>query len=248
MSFADEEEFAAFLSRDDLLRQLSDSAVAEALAGFPLQLVQGRDMAWLAMATRRALGVSLRNVSEGPDRPSNAEVRADLVRLTEHASEAWLALFQRSYEVDTRLWDEAFAQWEGLNALNSVEDPEFGYNRFVRALEELQWLCDFLSATVRGTEEQRGNWRSAERRRERIWRGQFLAPIFEAAFGQPATANNHPHGPESGPSAFMIYYQKVVALAFGEQATPDISGVLKAACRLHRQTPVEFAEGIIPEL
>jgi hypothetical protein len=46
----------------------------------------------------------------------------------------------------------------------------------------------------------------------------------------------------------MDFYQRMVALAFDEQVTEDISDVLKAACQLHRDQPVQFAEGLIPGL
>ncbi|MCW1383915.1 hypothetical protein OLX02_13915 [Novosphingobium sp. KCTC 2891] len=248
MSFADDAEFAAFLGRDHMLLAVTPEAVASAMVGFALPLSPGKELDWLAMAVRRALGISIPNVSDGPERPSNAEFRDELVSLAERATETWIAIFQRSPEADSRLWDEAFNQWEGCNALAAGDDPEFEYNRFRAALAELNWLSSFLGKAVKGTEQQKPNWRAAERKRIRVQRGLYLAPIFEAAFGTVVSANNWPSGVHRAPSAFMDFYQRMVALAFGEQRTPDLSGVLKAVCRMHRQYPTTFADGVIPGL
>ena len=50
------------------------------------------------------------------------------------------------------------------------------------------------------------------------------------------------------PTAFMDFYQRLVSLTFGENATPDLSAVVKVACKLHRSQPVVFNEGLIPNL
>jgi len=248
MTFSDDAEFAAFIGRDHMLPTVTGEAVGRALAGFTLPLSPGKEMDWLAMAVRRSLAISIPDTSDGPERPSNAEFRDELLSLAEQASATWIAIFQRSAEADSRLWDEAFRRWEGCNALALGDDPDFEYNRFRAALTELEWLSSFLGNAVKGTEQQKPNWRAAERKRIRVHRGLYLARVFEAAFGTAVSANNWPSGAHRTPSAFMDFYQRMVALAFGEHCTPDISGVLKAVCRLHRQYPAEFAEGIIPGL
>lgn len=252
MSFADEEEFASWLGRDDWLRQVSDEAVSNALEGFPLTLSVGRDMAWLAMAVRRALAISMRHVEDGPERTSNADIRAELERLAALAGSTWLELFQCDHAADSRLWDHAWHHWDGEGGTDVGNGMVMGepsdYRRFKAAIAELDWLASFMRDGAKATPSQRGPWRQSEEKRLRVERGQYLAPIFEAAYGHPVTANNWPSGTHREPSAFMDFYQRMVALAFNEQATPNISGVLKAACQLHRKHPAQFAEGMIPGL
>lgn len=252
MSFADEEEFAAFIGRDDWLKQVSDEAVSNALNGFPLTLSEGRDMAWLAMAVRRALAISMRHPEDSPERTSNANIRAELERLAAVAGSTWLELFQCDHAADQRLWDHAWHHWDGEGGTDVGNGMVMGepsdYLRFKAVIAELDWLASFMRDAAKATPSQRGPWRQSEEKRLRVERGQYLAPIFEAAFDQQVSANNWPSGTHRGPSAFMDFYQRMVALAFNEQATPDISGVLKAACHLHRQHPAQFAEGIIPGL
>lgn len=249
MSFADEEELRAFIHRDHVLPWVTPEAVALALDGFSLQLSSSRTIDWLAMAVRRALGNTARRTGDGPRRPSNSEIRAELTRLAEAVQAAWGKVFDRSEASDSRLWDHAFRHWEGVNALATSDDPGFAYNRFRTALADLDWMSGFLRAAAQETEPQRGAWRRAEERRIRVERGQYLAPVFEATFGEAVTANNWPSDARhSAPTPFMDFYQRMVALAFAEQATPDLSGILKAASRLHRNEPVEFVQGAIPGL
>lgn len=80
MSFADEAELAAFFGRDHMLPAVTQDAVASALANFCLPLSPGRDMAWLAMAVRRSMAISLPNARESTERASNAEIRDGLTR------------------------------------------------------------------------------------------------------------------------------------------------------------------------
>lgn len=252
MSFADEEEFASWLGRDDWLSQMSDEAVSNALADFPLTLSGGRDMGWLAMAVRRALAISMRHVEDGPERTSNFDVRAELERLAALAGSTWVDLHECNHAADSRLWDHAWLHWDGEGGTEVGNGMVMGepsdYRRFKAAVAELDWLASFVRDAAKTTPSQRGPWRRSEEKRLRVERGQYLAPIFEAAFGKKVSANNWPSGTHREPSAFMTFYQRMVALAFNEQATPDISGVLKKACHLHRKHPAQFAEGVIPGL
>lgn len=232
--------------------RITPVAVSESLCDFNPSLVSGRDMAWLAMAVRRSLAISIPNQREAPQRTSNADIRAELERLANLAGSTWLELFQCDDTVESQLWDHAWHHWDGHGGSDVGDGRVMGepsdYRRFKSAVAELDWLASFMRDAARATASQRGPWRQSDGKRLRVERGQYLAPIFEAAFGQPVSANNWPSGTHRGPSAFLDFYQRMVALAFGERATPDISGVLKAACQLHRQRPAEFAEGIIPGL
>ena len=150
---------------------------------------------------------------------------------------------------DSRLWQHAFQRWAGINALAADRDPDIAYNRFRPALASVAWLADFMRNAARETESQRGAWRQAEERRARVERGYCLAPISEGAFGRQVSANNWPSDARHAtPTPFMEFYGRIVASAFSEEATPDLSGVLKDAFRMHRVEPIEFAESMIPGL
>lgn len=252
MSFADDAEFAAFIGRDNTLPAVTPEAVVKALAGFALPLSPGRDMDWLAMAVRRSLAICLPSVSDGPERTSNADIRGELERLAALTGQTWLELFQCDHAAESRLWDYAWHHWDGEGGTDIGNGMVMGepsdYRRFKAAVAELDWLACFMREAAKATDVHRKQWRNPERKALRIQRGQYLAPVFEAAFGQPVSANNWPSGKDTNPTAFMDFYSRMVALAFGENATPNISGVLKAVCRLHRQQPAQFAKGVIPHL
>lgn len=245
MTFANEDEFAAFIGRDSWL-SLTEEAVAAAMEGFALQLQPGKDMDWLAMATRRALAISMRSKDDGPDRTSLAEVKEELHRLAELVASTWTQLFAREGAVDSRIWTIAWRHWDGEGG--NVSEP-LEYRRFNAALKDMDWLAEFLRQAARETESPKGSWRTAERKRLRIERGQYLAPIFEAAFGQPVSANNFPNDARHRtPTPFMDFYRRMIALAFGQRETLNFTEVTKAACKRHRQFPAEFGEGLIPGL
>lgn len=252
MSFADDAEFAAFIGRDHMLPAVTPEAVARALAGFALPLSPGRNMDWLAMAVRRSLAISMPNISDGPERTSNADIRDELERLASLAGSTWLELFQCDHAAESQLWHYAGHNWNGEGGADIGDGLVMGepsdYRRFKAAVAELDWLAGFMERAASAIDVPRKQWQNPERKALRVRRGHYLALIFEAAFGQPVSVNNWPSGKDRNRTAFMDFYQRMVALAFGENETPNISGVLKAACRLHRQQPLQFSEGIIPDL
>lgn len=254
MSFADDEEFAAFIGMDHSLPQVTRDTVTSALEGFALSLLSGRDFGWLAMAVRRSLAITMRNVSDGPERTSNADIRAELERLAGLAGSTWVELFECDHAADSRLWDHAWRhRGDGEGGAAIGDGIVFGapshYRRFKAAVSELDWLAGFMRDAAKATESQRGPWRQSEEKRLRIERGQCMATIFEAAFGQPVSANNFPNDARhKAPTAFMDFYQRMVNLAFDARETVNLAEVVKAACQLHRQNPASFDESIIPGL
>lgn len=253
MSFADDAEFDAFFGRDNWLPIITRDAVAHALKGFSLPLLPHRNLDWLAMAVRRSLAISMRNVSDGPERTSNLDIRTELERLAGLARSSWTELFQCDHAADSQLWDHAARHWNGEGATDFGDGLVIGepsdYRRFKAAVAELDWLASFLSQAATATESQRGPWRQSEIKRLRIERGQYLAPIFEAAFGQPVSANNFPNDARhKSKTAFMEFYESMVKLAFGEREATNLAEVVKLACQRHRQHPVQFSEGVIPGL
>lgn len=251
MSFADEEEFGSFIGRDHVLPNITTEAVESAMIGFAIPMVPEKDFGWLAMAVRRALAITIPDASDGPGRTSNAEVRAELERLSSLVGSAWLELFQRDHAADSKLWSHAWYHWDGDGGKDIggglVMGEPSDYRRFKSAIAELDWLERFLRDAAKATPSQRGPWRQSEEKRLRVERGQYLATIYEAAFGQPVSANNYPTDARiRAQTSFMDFYGRMVALAFGKRETANLTQVVKEACRLHRQQSAKFADGIIP--
>ncbi len=246
MSFADDDEFASFIGRDNWLPVVTRDALASALEGFALPLRPGKDLDWLAMAVRRSLAITMRHISDGPERTSNAEIRENLERLTGVVQSTWRALFECDPAVDNRLWTIAWRHWDGEGG--NVSEP-LEYRRYKAALAELDWLAGFLRKAGMETESPLGPWRARERKWLRVERGQVLAPVFEATFGQAVSANNFPNDARhKAPTAFMDFYRRIVTLAYGARENVNLAEVVKAACQRHRQCPAQFAEGTIPGL
>lgn len=246
---ADDDEVFYPQHLDLKLPLVSTEAVAEALRGFNLSLAPGKDLSWLAMAVRRSLGVAI--MFQLP-MTSNSEIRTELRRLAGLAESTWIELFQYRRDTDHQLMN--FAWQKDYDDITERLDSDAWelpteYARYQSAIAELDWLGQFLRRAADATRPQAGPWRQSEGKRRRIERGHLLAPVFECAFGIAVSANNYPNDPRHKlPTAFMDFYQRMVKLAFGENVTPDLSGVLKASCQLHRNKPVQFVEGIIPDL
>ena len=252
MSFADDTESDTFTGRDHMLPAITPEAVAKALEGFALAILPGKDIDWLAMAVRRSLAFTIPNVGDGPDRTSNADIKAELERLAGLAGSTWETLFTCDHAADSHLREFSRQHWardRGTHIGNGLAMGEpSDYRRFKAVVAEIDWLSGFLRQAARAVESQRGPWTESEKKRLRIERGYYLAPIYEASFGKRVSANNWPSGMHKKPSAFMDFYQRMVTLAINERATPNIAGVLKTACRLHKQHPVQYPDGVIPGL
>lgn len=244
MSEPDDLHIRLMLTEPTIAR-LTEAAVVEALDGFPLQPMQG--MAWLARAIQGALYVSLANATDGPERQSNTDNKAELERLSQGALKLWGKLAQRSDGADSALWDFAWRRWDGEGGKQvdgvSIGEPS-DYKAFGQAVRQLEWLAAFMLEAAKTQPAQAAKWRQAERREIRVWRAHCLSPIFETAFGVEATINTWP-GNDGG--HWRDFYQRIVALAFGEKATPDWEGVLDEARRRHKAHNVTFADGVIPD-
>jgi hypothetical protein len=223
--------------------KLTEQAVGAALDGF--ELAPKREIAWIARAVQGAIYATMRSTGERADRASNAEVRDELLKFSQESSKLWLRLWKRTNEADSAIWDYAFHAWVD----EASDDVEIGeptdYRAFNQAVRLLEWLSDYLKGTAAKLEPQPPNWRRAIQREERIVRAVFLSPIFREAFGAEPTVNTWPTSKSLGPWA--DFYQRIVALAFGERATPNLETVLDEARRRHKFKRVRFGPGIIPD-
>lgn len=253
MSFADDDELTEFALGGHLIPTVTEEAVTETLAGFSLPVLPGKGSAWLSTAVRRSLAITIRDRGDGPSRPSNLEIRIEMDRLASSVEATWLDLQKRGAAVESRLWDQAWNSCEGKAGMEIADGVFIGqlpdHRRFNDALIELEWLGRFIREATRTTKSQSGPWRMSEEKRIRIERGQMLAPVYEATFGKAVTANNYPNDPRhKKQTPFMDFYGRMVSLAFGDREKANLAEVVKAACKLHREMPVQFGVGVIPGL
>lgn len=229
------------------IARIKEEAVTAALLDFPLGPKPG--FKWLTRAIQGALHFSMR-WGGNPERPSNVEIRDELHGLAENLSAQWLALSQRSSAADDALWYYAFRNRsrEGDEVKNHLiaETPP-SYRQFGEALAQLDWMAAYLNRASAAQEPQKPNWRRAEGREQRIMRAQCLSIVYELAFGTAPTLNRWPTRKSLG--NWADFYQRIVALAFDEKATPNLEDVLREARRRQTadSTRVVFAPGILPD-
>jgi len=237
--------FARLMLTEPTIAKLTEGAVATALSS--MSITPRRDHAWLARAVQGALYTSLTPASDGPHRQSNADTRNELTKLATQASTFWLSLVERSSSADQALWDAAFRRWDGEGGTTidgvAIGEPSL-YAEFTKTIARLNSLTTFLRQAAEEIEAQRPNWRRTEQRENRIFRAQCLSPIYEEAYGLEPTVNSWPGRSSLGP--WSEFYQRIVALTFGENATPDLEGVLDEARRRDKSHRVVFAAGVIP--
>jgi len=254
----DDEELAAFIGRDDWLPMITDSAVSKVASGLNLKLSPGKNWKWVAMIIRRALAMTIPHPNEGPNRPTNAEVRDEILRRARLIQKSWKDLV--SYEsnnglddnVDSLIFAYSAHHWtdEKAFAIESGTPPLF--SRYRRALAEMDWLGGYLERISKSVKRQSGPWKQSKERSLRLERAELLAEIFHSAFGTRPTANNWaPGGGDArhvNPTPFMSFYQAIVSIAFNEHSTPNLSEILKIACYRHREKRPELNERIFPGL
>lgn len=245
MSFDDEGELDAFVYRDSYLPHVTAESVAEALERFPLSLATVRSWDWLAMAVRRSMAMTMQNVTEGPNRQSNADTRKELQALARRAGKLWAALFEgRSAEAEDAIWSYSWRRWDGSGGEDignglTIGDPT-DWRRFEDAVRELDWVSVFLHKVAQQVPSQAPKWTKAEWRELRIQRGQYLLPIYLAAFLANELTNK----------TFGDFYQRMVSLAFPDEMDdiPDFEALISEARKRHETSPVAFNPRHIPGL
>lgn len=237
MSGSELDEFDLMLARDHWLPEVSTERVADACRQIGLHVAGGTSWADLATAVRRCLAATLKNRFDGPDRLAPSKLREELERLAGAVHSASEELNRLSDEANRFLFRFSLRDWD--NDKSTDTEATMGtpdqFQRLKRAIIDMGLLSKFLQTASHGVEVPKGPWKNSEIRALRIERGIELARIFEAAFCLQAAANNYPSDArDMEATPFMKFYQQMVTLAFEERATPDLSGVLKEACRKHR--------------
>jgi hypothetical protein len=229
----------------------TDEAIEAALDDFRLPLVSGVTLAWLSRAVRNGLSNSRADVSSTSKRLSNRRVKANLTTAACATDAAFYALLQLDWWSDDALWKASLANWDGEGGVDlgelGIVAPAGEYRRYKETIDNLEWLSGWLRSVSARVPSQRSPWRRQADRTLRIDRGTQLAPIFEKAFGQSVSANNFPFDARHKRSTpFMDFYERMVAVAFGEKGIPDLPGILKEVCQKHRAAPVELMPRVSP--
>lgn len=214
------------------MSHITGDTVETALDGFSLKFVRSWNYEMLAVEVRSALSRTIPPESLDPSRPANEDIRDKLSKLSQ-AARALDSEFSKLYSpADDRLRDTSFKNDVFTNFIGFIFSKSNQYARFHKVVSEFSFLADFLQTAAHSTECQSHRWRESEKQRIRIWRAEALIPIFTSAFGEKATVNNARAADEwENPTSFMIFYQRMVGLAFRENGTPNLPEVLKTARR-----------------
>ena len=241
----DNDLFLQLLLTDPQIARLTPELIGEALEGFALPSL--KDTAWIARAVQAAVTVGNMSNDGKPDRKGNAKVRKELAGLAKRASDLWFALSTRSGQADSALWSFAFENWLGDRDIEeaALMGETTQLKVFSDAIQRLELLPAILAGAANhiGNQTQSGPWRAGERMNRRIELAMCLSPVFQSAFGRKATPTND--GPLYGP--WGDFFQRIMAAAFSEQATPNLETVLKEARSRSLKSPVLFAAGIMPD-
>jgi hypothetical protein len=237
MNDNDTDEFDLMLARDHWLPEVSTERVADACRQIGLDLAGDKSWADFATEVRRCLAATMKNRFHGPNRLAPLKVRNELERVANAAQSVSGELNRLSDEALAFLYRHSLRDWD--ESSGSETEATLGtppqFKRLKRATAEMDSLSKFLQSAASAVEVPQGPWRRSESRELRIEQGVQLAPLFEAAFGLDAAANNYPSdAKDKEKTPFMEFFQQMVLLAFKERATADLSGVLKEACRQHR--------------
>ncbi len=212
------------------LPQITEDAVSKEIAGLGLSFQPGKDISWLTRTVREILEYSIGEKEYSAERTSNVDAEKEVINAAQKIRAAIEATDKLGLIARQQLSDYALAIANGGGPTE--------YANMLQTIENLRNLEKFLRQGADNFELQVGPWRQAEKKQLRIGRAKSLAATFELAFGSPPSANNYPNDARhKKPTQFMEFYSRIVTLAFGRQATTNLSGVCKEACKLHRISP-----------
>lgn len=225
------------LTAPELLRRITPQSVEQALKGLPVSLRPTRDAEWLAQKIRGVANAYPFVFNDDLRRPSHADTGENLERLAIKAGELLDALPQR-------IGPEADAMSQALGSRNYTT-TEFRdvLDQLRRVLPSLVDLAKDTADDLRGKEyRQHKRWLATQEKAKRVAFGQFLAPIYEEAFGHEITVNDWgSHGSRAGaPNAFAKYYLGMMKLVFGAEITTNLHEVLKETRVRHRAGPLSL--------
>lgn len=204
--------------------RITGELVAKMLHGFSIPRL--KDCDWFAERIRPLVWVIARQRMPLGDAEKRDELRALAARLRE----LWEDIRNLSgdiYREELELMGDLEARPNDSLARELLQASR-GHDQM------LLWRAKFFEELAFRFAEKRQppKWRAKARREWRVRIALQLMPIFEEGFGRKATLNKWPSATEEkslGPWA--EFYQRVMSAALGENAVPDLEGVLTDARR-----------------
>lgn len=208
---------------------LSADLLADALDGFALQLLDHRNMEWLAGALQRVLGLATPfSVAIDDCAQSSAATRSRLLAAAPHLEKA----------------AQALGDLTGPDlhpVVEAMSKGPMGVFPFDRMRAELEYVADCFRIAARHLRVLSGPHRAAAARELSIRRAYYAAPLFTLAYGAKATANDYP-GANAGP--WQDWFSRIIFAATGDRVN-DLRKVLKEARTRHiaqKTAPLTYCE------
>lgn len=221
-----DDDFVSKLGRTDpWVAAITADRIEQALQNFPLPLVEGWDMARLALSIQDNVGIARGKAPQG-----NAEAIRQLIKAADIADKLHKAI--------TSLGDtaELAAFWE-LERHRREEHGTEGtnYERDYRPtmLDSVAKVQNVLAraASQLSTHRQQGpRWTEREAAERRVGFALFLMPVFEEAYGKPARANNWKaeYGEEH---EWPMFFRSIYMELFPHVEALNLAEVLQEAAR-----------------
>ncbi|GAA5057797.1 hypothetical protein GCM10023208_23660 [Erythrobacter westpacificensis] len=201
---APDPSLSAIYGNDGRFPHVHEDGVIAALANYPLDLVNGRSMNWLALMVRRAFGVCVPQLSAMPQAIEAAkDTRAQIVKLT--------ASFEKASQLIGAISEVAEAQ------LMAMDDE--AWDRFQAISKMLPNAVTDLRNVAAGIEIPTGPWRSQAAKELRTRQAHVLMQVFELAFGEEATVNGWK--PAENYGVWPDFFFRMHSLAIGIDLSPD---------------------------
>lgn len=247
---SDDDLVTELMLSDPSIARLDESAVRRSLDGFALAPI--RPLSWITRGVQGAVYYS-RTFGESPSRKGNAETRDELLALASKAFSMARQLSTLSAEADSASWHTAFGK-----ALDMAGDPTHNfligtppaYAAIADAISKLNDVGEtFADAGKRlAAMPQRAKWSQREQHDAKIALAFYLSPVFERGFGKTPAPNNW-EGPDGRPRLghWPDFFQRIMALANGERATPNLIKILKEARRHVRESGGVFPANLLAE-
>lgn len=216
---------------DPWIMAITPERIARALAGFPLRLADGWDLARLTREIQNLANLGRDIVHIGPTRQSDRNAKRELEKLARSAKSVLEGLEAPG--------NTAFYAVIARAALaNEVETGHLGYDTdayrrdFLAPLQNISNMLALAAADIGNRPRQRPRWTEKETQTMRVRFALMLAGVFADAFSQEAKADNWhiEYGDQSQP--WPDFYQRIHGELFGVTEGLNLQEVLQIAARI----------------
>ena len=218
---------ANFLGKRSVYEHLTAERLRPAIGALPIEMIEPWTIEDLALAVRRVLSMTLPAIEENvPPASTNASKRADIAKLR-----AQIEGLVDALEQDSSALDLLRRVGGGLSIDGSIL--------------HLRTLADTLEIVSGGLRVEGAKWKMSALTELRTRQAFYLTPVFERAFGRPATVREDPLsdgiiGP--WPDFFATVVRQITGRGF-----PNARSILKEARQRHLRQPVAFPEDFWPK-